>query len=499
MHKLQTIGLCLVVLASIMLQGAGSVSPTHERSGRRSGFEPGSWDGNGGVPFFLPYQQAWIDDGATVAMAEKSRRIGFTFAEAYRSVERRIKIGSDHYFASRDFESAKLFIEDCAKFARVFGLVAEDLGEQVIDQDKDIKAFVIRFANGAKIMALTSNPDVFRGKGGDITLDEFAFHKDQRKVLKSAQASAKIWGHQVRIISTHNGEGSLYNKMLIEARAGKRNWSVHSVTLPQAVEQGLYEVIRSLSAKTVEEREAIRGVIDEEARQRFIDEVRDDCVDSSEWDEEYNCKPNSDESSYLNYQLIDQCIDRRGERLQLVEDPADLPEGAELYAGYDVGRRHDLSVLWVVEKLGDVYHTRMLRELHKTPYRIQYGLLSQLLKRPEVQRICIDETGLGGMLAEYLEDEFGHRVEKVTMTGTWKASAAPYFRRWFEDRLIRIPEDDALREDLHKTRKVVTDAGNVRLMASSDDAGHADRFWSGVLVCEAARTPDAIPRMEVLL
>jgi phage FluMu gp28-like protein len=499
--------ICLAVLVSIMFStpapgsgaGPGAALPIREAgsSGDQSGFEPGSWDGPG-VPFFLPYQQAWINDNATVAMAEKSRRIGFTFAEAYRSVERRIRLGTDHYFASRDFESAKLFIEDCGKFARMFGVVAEDMGEQVIDRDKDIKAHVIRFANGAKIMALTSNPDVFRGKGGDITLDEFAFHKDQKGVLKAAMASAKIWGHQVRIISTHNGEGALYNKLIVEVVAGKRRWSLHSVTLESAVDQGLYEVIRSLAAKTAQERERIIREPDLLARKEFIDSIREDCIDSSEWDEEYCCRPNSDQSSYLNYDLIDQCATLLATELFLT--PADLPtgKGIQYFAGYDVGRRHDLSVLWVVRKVGDVYTTVILVKLSKARYRVQEGLLRELLKRPDLVRLCIDETGIGNMLAERLKEDFGHKVEPVTFTNDWKNTAAPYFRRWFEDRLIRIPGDDALREDLHKTRKVVTDAGNVRLLASSDDAGHADQFWAGVLMCEAARDQGAKPRLSFL-
>lgn len=498
MRKQKIIAICMVVFVAWILSTAPTLASvnTHIAKGRPCELQPGQWEpGEGGdAPFFLPYQQAWIDDDAQVAEAEKSRRIGLTFAEAYRSVERRITLGTDHYFASRDFESAKLFIEDCAKFARVFGTVAEDLGEQVIDKEKGITAHVLRFANGAKIMALSSNPEVFRSKGGDITLDEFAFHGEQKKVLKAAQASAKIWGHQVRIISTHNGEGSLFNKLIEQIKAGQRKWSLHTITLRDAVDQGLYEVIRSMAAKTADERNRIIGSPDMDARQRFLDEIKDDCVDSSEWDEEYCCIPNTDEGAYLNYEQIDQCVDREAMR-SLAEAIEDLPSGpgVELYAGYDVGRKHDLAVLWVVQKIGDVYHTVMLRTMRNLRYRPQEVLLKALVDRPELKRLCIDETGIGNMLAEYLEEHQPTKVEKVTFTSPWKSTAAPYFRRWFQDRLIRIPENDALREDLHKTRKVTTDAGNIRLLAGRDDAGHADRFWAGVLMCEAARDPNAKP------
>ncbi len=489
-NRLSIIALCLLALyawcgfaTSITADG---LSPAIDDP---TGMAPGKWQptGEGDVPYFLPYQQAWIDDDASTALIEKSRRIGITFAEAYRSVERRIQLGSDHYFASRDFESAKLFIEDCAKFARVFGVVAEDMGVQVIDEDKDIKAHVIRFASGAKIMGLTSSPDVFRGKGGDVTLDEFAFHKNQKLVLKAANASAKVWGHQVRIISTHNGEGALFNKLVQECKTDQRDWSLHTVTLQNAVAQGLYEVISGLSARTAEERNRIRNEPDMESRREFVDGIRKDCVDETEWTEEYCCIPNSDEGAYLNYDLIDRCVRLKASDLAQVVD--DLPRGKDvaLYGGYDVGRKRDRSILWVVMKVGNVYRTVMLLELHKTRYAVQERILRSVLARPEFKRLCIDETGIGNMLAETLHEAHPAKVEPVTFTPTWKTTAAPYFRRWFEDSLIEIPDDDELREDLHKTRKVTTAAGNVRLTASSDEAGHADRFWAGVLMCEAAR------------
>jgi phage FluMu gp28-like protein len=55
----------------------------------------------------------------------------------------------------------------------------------------------------------------------------------------------------------------------------------------------------------------------------------------------------------------------------------------------------------------------------------------------------------------------------------------------FQDRAVRIPAVPAIREDLHKIRKTATAAGNVRLEADSDDAGHADRFWALALALHA--------------
>jgi phage FluMu gp28-like protein len=63
--------------------------------------------------------------------------------------------------------------------------------------------------------------------------------------------------------------------------------------------------------------------------------------------------------------------------------------------------------------------------------------------------------------------------------------------RLFQDKLVRVPADAVVREDLHKVRKIVTAANNVRLDADRDEAGHADRFWA--LALAATRPTDKIP------
>ena len=433
--------------------------------------------------FFLPYQKAWIRDETRTAIVEKSRRIGFTYAEAYRSVERRLKLHSDHIFASRTKETSGEFIEYCKMYAKVFGAVAEDLGEQPIAKDGDLKGMTIRFTikdhkgnviATPRIIALSSNPDAFRGFGGDVTLDEFAFHKKQNAVLKAANASAKIWGHTIRIISTHNGEGSLFNRLILEYNAGKRDrtkWSLHHVTLQQAVDEGLVGKILGAAKDT------------EDNRLAFIADVRNDCIDETEWSEEYCCIPNTDATAFLNYELIDAC---RTPGLKLIEDPAELT--GTIYAGHDFSIRHDLAITWASELICDVYWMRMLRVFTGVERKLSYQekFLDRLMGNRNVNRLCVDQGGLGEGPAEHLTDRWKSRVEGVIFTAPRKSSLAIPFKGLFEDRRIRITDDDDLREDLHKTRKVITAGGNVRLSADSDDAGHADRFWAGALMRDAA-------------
>jgi phage FluMu gp28-like protein len=421
--------------------------------------------------YFLPYQVRWITEPAPFALGEKSRRIGWTYASSYRAVERRVAGRGNLYYNSADLTAAREFIDYCKQWAAVLNVVAhETAGEEVIEEQR-ITSYVLTFKNGRRIVAGSSNPKFFRGKGGDADGDEFAYHRDPRELFKSMQPASLVWGHQLRLWSTHNGEDNYFAKLLQAARAGQLKAAVHRVTILDAVEQGLVEKIRGLKRP------------DARARQEWLDEVRSTVPDADAWNEEYMCQPSSEQTSLLSYPLIQGC---EVQNLQLARDLAALPQGGILSAGFDVGRKRDLSALWVLEKVGDVFWTRMVRTLEATTFTAQEELLALLMRNRAVRRLCVDATGIGAMLAERLVQRFGYRVEAVTFTAPVKSELAMPLLRLFQDKLVRVPAEPAVREDLHKVRKIVTASNNVRLDADRDEAGHADRFWALALAYHAA-------------
>ncbi len=438
-----------------------------------------------------PYQVAWLRDPAPMAVCEKSRRIGWTWTQALGVVLDRIEgtPGRSHYYhTSADMTASLEFIKDCEEWAQMANAVAhiED-GKEVIDDD-EINTLVMTFANGNKIVAGSSNPKFFRSKGGAAGLDEYDFHQNQRELFKAAHATAMFWGYPLRIWSSVNGQGTYMDSMVQMILAGKLNASYHKVTVLDAVEQGIVERIRMRRDKLDHVPEP-----DESARRDWLAELRGTCPDEDTWNQEYLCIRSTDASSLLNYDLLRPC---EVANLQLFDSPPAEP-ARSYYAGFDVGRKHDLSVLWVIERVGDVYWTRTVRVMDRVNFSAQEGVLNQLLSLPGagVKRLCIDSTGIGMQMAERLQERWGrYRVEAVNFTSNVKAELAMPLRRLFEDKLIRIPMDDAVREDLRKVRQIVTAAGNVRFDASHDTDGHADRFWSLALAYHAAGGGIGMPR-----
>ena len=144
---------------------------------------------------FLPYQEKWIKDTSRLKMMEKARQIGLSWSTAYPTVERTAKAGAkwDQWVSSRDEIQARLFLEDCKMWAKVFDLAANDLGEVVIDKGKKLTALVLSFASGKRIYSMSSNPDAQAGKRGGRVLDEFALLGDPRQMWSIAYPGL-TWG-----------------------------------------------------------------------------------------------------------------------------------------------------------------------------------------------------------------------------------------------------------------------------------------------------------------
>jgi len=420
--------------------------------------------------WFLPYQIRWLKDESAVKIWEKSRRIGATYVQSYEDVRDVVSGKVDKvWFSSADESAAKEYIMEASKWALMFDKAARSLGEELLDEKNDIKALVIEFSNGGRIHALSSNPKAFRSKGGKVVLDEFAFHEQDEKLWKAAKPSA-TWGYPIRILSTHNGKQCLYYRFLERIAQGKLNWSVHKTPITQAIEEGLYDKIK-------------KGKTTQEEREAWLEELRQDSFDQDTFNEEFMCVPVEGRTRFLPYDLIATCED---DGILYSDEELQNCRG-NLYIGFDIARKKDLSVIVIAEKIASLLIVRRIHVMEKTPFHIQRDVLFNYLRLPSLRRACIDATGLGMQLGEEAQYSFGkYKVEAITFTGNVKQELAFPLRSAFEEKNIRIPYDPKLRDDLASVKKIVTASGAIRFMADHTDDGHADRFYAVGLANHAA-------------
>ena len=438
----------------------------------------------------LPYQRRWVLDRARIKVMEKSRQIGISWASASSLVRRKALAGAryDAWVSSRDEIQARLFLDDCKHFADILHTAARDLGVQLIEEEK---TYVLEFGTGCRINSMSSSPDAQAGKRGDRLLDEFALHKDPRQLYAIAYPGI-TWGGQLEIVSTHRGSGNFFNEIITEIRekGNPKKISLHRVTLEDALNDGfLFRLQQKLSPD--DDRQAM-----DEAE--YFDFIRRGCADEESFQQEYMCVPADDTSAFLACDMIAACeYEADPPNLSDTSELTDLSDAKELYIGVDVGRSHDLTVIWVNSFEAERHLCRRLITLEDRKFSEQEEILYSFLALPNVRRCCIDASGLGMQLAERAAEKFGsYRVEGVKFSGPVKEELAYPFRAVFEERNIRIPSDPKLRADLRAIKKETTAAGNLRFSADRGENGHSDRFWAGALAVHAWGRGDAPCRFE---
>lgn len=418
----------------------------------------------------LPYQKRWVSDDSQLKIGEKSRRTGLTWAEAADAVlsasAAKSAGGSNHFYVGSNKEMAIEFIDACAMWAKAFNRAASEIEEEIFeDEDKDILTFNIRFTSGFKIQALSSRPSNLRGRQGNVTIDEAAFHDELAEVLKAALALT-MWGAKVRLISTHNGVENLFNEIIQDSRAGKKRYSVHRITLDDACADGLYKRICQ-----------VRGVEwSQAAEDQWKENLLRDTATREDALEEYYCVPKSGGGAYLSRALIEaRMVDapvlrfegsaefnawaehlREAEMRDWCEREL-LPllsalDSTDVHAfGEDFGRSGDLTVIAPVAIKPTLRRQiPFLVELRNVPFKQQEQTLNYIADRlPRLQAGALDARGNGQYLAEQTAYRYGAgRIEAVMLSQSWYLENMPKFKAAFEDDLILLPRDRDVLDDL---------------------------------------------------
>lgn len=450
----------------------------------------------------LPYQQKWLKDTSEVKVCEKSRRIGLTWAEACDDVLTAAgRKGQDVWYIGYNKDMAYEFIQDCAFWATHFNKVASAVEEFVYnDEKKDILAYRITFASKHRITALSSRPTNLRGKQGIVVIDEAAFHDNLKELIKAAMALL-MWGGKVRIISTHNGDDNEFNELIKDIRAGKKPYSLHRITLDDALKDGLYKQICKKLGRPYSKQ------AEEKWRQQLIDFYGDGA------DEELFCIPSKSGGAYIPRILIEACMKEEipNIRFALKDEFMHYPEHIRVaevndfcerelkprlleldpnlrsFIGVDFARSGDLSVFWPGQVRKDLsLKVAFGLELKNIPFEQQKQILFYICDRlPRFSGGKFDARGNGQYLAEVAVQRYGEdRIEAVMLSRGWYMQHFPKYKARFEDGEIEIPKDADILDD---HRIVIVDKGvpvipDKRTKGEKGEQRHGDTAIAGCLL-----------------
>lgn len=432
---------------------------------------------------FYPFQRKWLFEDERLAVANKSRQIGWSHTTAAVGVLWGAFHGELTTIISVGDRESREVLDKCARHVAVL----QDLGSKWAKTWRSSTEEIV-FHSGGRIVALPSSAG--RSFSGNVFLDEFAYQTHATTVWDNA-APVTMLDFRMRVVSTPNGVGNEFHgiwdratKQQFDDPEGHRvRWATHEIPLQVALAQG-YPVDIAYCW------ELAHG-------------------DPRLFDQMFNCSFLDSVLQYLSTEKINGCRWAR---------PL-LPDGRGLYyAGLDIGREVDRSCLVVVKQYQEVSEVVHVEQMKRTDSDGLEAMIAWAFKRYDLRRICIDSTGLGTFPAERIRNRHGDRldvphrrnkVEAIDFTPKSKEALATNLYTVFTGQKVRLPaEDDQLpyferrnvdgkgeevgellpvnvpgtaaliRRDLASIRRIITPSGNVTYDAPRTKDGHADSAWA---------------------
>jgi phage FluMu gp28-like protein len=323
---------------------------------------------------------------------------------------------------------------------------------------------VIRFKNGAQIVALPNAPDLLRGySASNVILDEAAFFRDDELVFYSV-LFPMLQTTQGTLIasSTPWGKDSVFYKFTQDPEFSK-----HWVKIQEVIDARL----------------TTKEFVDEMQRRTPTERFR----------REYLAEFVEDELAYFSQKLITQCIDSD---LEPYTDDwskrVDAPQG-RYFLGVDFGKKVDYSVIAIVrwdakEEWAEL--VGMMRFPLETPYASVIGMVKVICdKLHYVEQVLVDRTGVGEYITEEMKNaKIRSTIEGVMLSVPSKQEVFGYMKNLMEQQALALYYDRDLITEINVERYELTKTGQIQF--SHPEGTHDDRLIALALAVYATRKPD---------
>jgi len=481
---------------------------------------------------FMPHQVRWIlgedhlhaDHKQVYALAEKSVRIGWTHADAFKNFRKRLRHKNrDYLFATKDYNSAIEYVRLAYKLGEIYDITREvvshgedRLNVPCLDADgadtgltEEVKIGYIKFQNGSRIIAFSSNPQAMQVYGGDVGLDEFAKHPRAQLLWETAQGRI-TWAGDIAVWSAHDGDETLFYQFAQEARAGKGPWNLYyRVTMEDAIELGLIDIINRVHKTSLEPAQ-------------FLADCRARAGLEEIYQQTYMCNPAPAAASIVDWNAIERCrFDYSIERVHFEHGdlparfgqftpgadaareetiaaflratfPKVLASPAKHRLGFDVAAsgQGDLTAIYIDEVRGNDLWLQALFTCRTDDWHFIEKVLFYFLRNLRSLQAAGDHNGLGSQICWNAEKHFPGRFQRVNFTARKHDMGFALVNQLSiaQKRFPRSEQDIAadyfaLRKKYVGQRWIFNESRNLH-----NPASHCDIAWAGGLATEAHLT-----------
>lgn len=478
---------------------------------------------------FMKHQVSWItaedhfheQNKPVCALAEKSVRIGWTYADAFKNLRKRLRFPKrDYLFATKDYASAIEYVRTAYTFCEIYDYTRDIVshGEETIKVNRldregrqtsfteEVKVGSIKFQNGSRIIAFSASPQAMAVYGGDVGLDEFAKHPNAQLLWETAQGRV-TWYYDIAVWSAHDGDGTLFYTFAQDAKAGKSPWNLYyKVTVQDALDHGLIDIINQTRKSNFTAAD-------------FLANCRARSIHEEIFQQAYMCNPAPAAEAIVDWNTIERCrFNYEIERMHLENSdvrarfgelsPDDKPERerhissflrtafpkllvstAKHRLGFDVAASGDgdLAAIYIDEVRGNDLWLQALFTCRTDDWHFLETVLFFFLRNARSLQAAGDQTGLGRQICWNAARNFPGKFTQVNFSSRKHDLGFAIMNQLAvaQKRLPRSHQDIAA--DYSALRKHQTPKGCFFSESRNlyNEASHCDIAWAGALASEA--------------
>jgi phage FluMu gp28-like protein len=460
------------------------------------------------------WQEAFLIDASKYSVTLKSRRTGFSFIVGLKGMIKANDPNRYKYvrqFVSYNEDDAKEKISYVKEF---YHSIPKRYRKPLESETKTTMEFLDKGGKTtSRLISIACRPP--RGRGGDIVFDEMAIYpRNKAPVIYTAGLPVIARGGCIEIGSTPLGRiGKYYD--IFDSEQNYPEYTRFTVPwwfakkLCNNVEQAVklareidtkdrVEIFGTSSIKTI-----YNSMLEEDFQQEFECIFIDSAQSYITLDLLYANTPGMREGD-RNRELVGGDIDNDKDiepeediEVQVFKDADSLILGYDpakhgrLYLGYDVARRRDAAVIFIIGKLPNGKKLSVAEiEMRNATFEYQRDQIRKMMKSLPIVRGCIDQSGQGEDTTETLQREFGEtKLEGVIFGVESKEVMAIAVRTGLEKEEFILQNDDKFRRQCHTIKRIPTTGGHFRYDSARDEQGHADSFWAWALA-NFAITPE---------
>lgn len=460
---------------------------------------------NGKPVEFDPWQEIFLKDQSPFIILLKGRQEGFSFVVAAKKFIE--LLSPDVVNMTVQFISYNLM--DAVDKIRYISIMAHSIPEKYRKKIAyETKTSIEFYDRGGKttsrLISIACRPP--RGKPGDIVLDECAIYGSAKsRLIYTAALPSITRGGTITIGSTPLGKTGIF----YDIYSNKENYKEYArYTVPWWQSSALCEDIAAARKKGVKDMETgdrVRLFGKKILKQEMA------ALDIQSFQQEYECVFIDSAESYIPLDLIYantpgmREYDRAAELAEGEGEPykkgSDIEihafktadellagyeaeiHGPHFYLGYDVARRRDAAVIFIIGLLpnGKKRSVANIEMINQT-FEYQRDQIRKIMRSLPVMRGCIDRTGQGEDTTETLQREFtSTKLEGVEFNIQSKDELARGVREGLEKREFLLQNDNKFHRQIHSIKRIATSGNTFRYDSERDELGHADGFWAWAL------------------